>query len=363
MKKATEVVRFFFFSELDLESGKSIIFVNKRAICYYKNEINMKRISEYFENETQSLLQRYSNIESLIPKIKKPKNSDTLPEGSYHTGEEGRFLEELIKSILNKHLPESLRAISGFILRPATQIGKDDSRRIRDQKTDLHSTQLDIIVYDIKSYPVFETFGDFAIVPPEGVIAIISVKKNLYFGQIENEIKALNYAASLCWTYNYREDSSGYKGHEIIKGPITALITFKNKANKADLSGDIMNILSLIYDESTPADSMIKQISVINEMTLFRGKERFERNKKFRIPFIKYNHTERINFPIQMILRSILEIYYDQTRSTLKVRPGYIDFDTSTLQETEFNGKLFTTKIKLDFEFMETQRGFLTNEL
>jgi hypothetical protein len=331
------------------------------VICHYNNEISMKRISEYFENETQSLLHRYSNIESLIPKVKKPKNSDSIPEGSYHTGEEGRFLEELIKSILNKHLPESLRAVSGFILRPATQIGKDDTRRIRDQKTDLHSTQLDIIVYDLKSYPVFETFGDFAIAPPEGVIAIISVKKNLYFGQIENEIKALNYAASLCWTYNYREDSAGYKGQEIIKGPITALLTFKNKAINRDLSGDIMNILSSTYDESTPADSMIKQISVINEMTLFRGKERFE-DEKFRIPFIKFNHAERINFPIQMILRSILEVYYDQTRSTLQVRPGYIDFDTKTLQEKEFNGKLVTTKIKLDFEFMENQREFLTNE-
>ena len=320
----------------------------------------MKRISEYFENESQALLKRYSNIESLIPKVKKPKNSGTLPDGSYHTGEEGRFLEELIKSILNKHLPEGLRAISGFILRPATQIGVDDSRRIRDQKTDLHSTQLDIIVYDVKSYPVFESFGDFAIVPPEGVIAIASVKKNLYFNQIESEIKALNYAASLCWTYSYREDSEGYKGHEIIKGPITAILSFRNKANKADLVGEIMKILASTYDECTPADSMIKQISVIDELTLFRGKERFE-EEKYTIPFIKFNHTERINFPIQMLLRSILEVYYDQTRSSLKIRPGYIDFDTKTLQEKEFNGKLVTTKNKMDFEFMEKQKEYLTN--
>ena len=40
----------------------------------------------------------------------------------------------------------------------------------------MHSTQLDIIVYDSAKYPIFQRFGESVIVPPEGVVGIISVK-------------------------------------------------------------------------------------------------------------------------------------------------------------------------------------------
>ena len=155
-----------------------------------------KGISEYFENETQALLTRYKNLEKLIPKVKTNKKSGKIAAGSYHPAEEGRFLEEILKSLLNEHLPKGIRAITGFILRPATQVGLDDNRRQRDQIEDLHSPQIDIIVYDTINYPIFESFGDFAIVPPEGVLGIISVKKNLYLNQIVSELKALKYSAA-----------------------------------------------------------------------------------------------------------------------------------------------------------------------
>lgn len=42
-----------------------------------------------------------------------------------------------------------------------------------------HSSQLDLIVYDSEHFPVYQRFGDTAVVLPEGVIAVISVKKHL----------------------------------------------------------------------------------------------------------------------------------------------------------------------------------------
>tara|TARA_R110001592_G_scaffold88299_12_gene260088 strand:- start:2005 stop:2994 length:990 start_codon:yes stop_codon:yes gene_type:complete len=326
--------------------------------------IQEKRISDYFENETQSLLNRYSNIESLIPKVKGRKDTGTIPEGAYHTAEEGRFLEEILKTILNKHLPKGIRAITGFILRPASQVGEDDNRRKRDQKIDLHSPQLDIIVYDTQNFPVFESFGDFAIVPPEGVIGIVSVKKNLYLNQVEDEIQALKYSASLCWNYNYREDVSGYKAgkddyRQLVKGPVTALLTFKNKETQEGLTNKIFDLVKNIYDEKTPSDGMIKQISVINEFTLYRGKERIK-GDKFRVPFIKYDHTDRINFAIQMLLRSLFEVYYDRSRSPINIRPGYIHFDIDTLKNKEFNHTVKSKKSSLDFEYLESTMDYLT---
>ena len=148
-----------------------------------------QRIRDFFNNECRSLLSTYRNIESLIPSEKK--------SGAAHTGEEGRYIESLIRAFLNKHLPKELEALSGFIIRPAVKVGDHD--RVRRQiEEDQHSTQIDIIVYDSTNYPIYERFEEFVIVPPEGVISIISVKKNLYEGQLNKELENLVNAAQLC---------------------------------------------------------------------------------------------------------------------------------------------------------------------
>ena len=318
-----------------------------------------KGISEYFENETQALLTRYKNLEKLIPKVKTNKKSGKIAAGSYHPAEEGRFLEEILKSLLNEHLPKGIRAITGFILRPATQVGLDDNRRQRDQIEDLHSPQIDIIVYDTINYPIFESFGDFAIVPPEGVLGIISVKKNLYLNQIVSELKALKYSAALCWHYNYNKDlKNGYNGNEIVKGPVTAIIAFSSKEKESSLAKNISYFIKTTHDIHSSADGIIKQISIIEKFTIFRGKERLKKNQ-YRIPFIKFDHKKRINFPIQILLRSLFEVYYDRTRSPVKIRPGYIDFDEKTLLNKNFDQKIYCKKNKLDFEYMINNKDYL----
>ena len=67
--------------------------------------------------------------------------------------------------------------LTGFILRAGVKSPDSVKQRRRDE--DQHSGQLDLIVYDTEM-PVYQRFGDTAVVPPEGVIAVISVKKNLY---------------------------------------------------------------------------------------------------------------------------------------------------------------------------------------
>lgn len=55
----------------------------------------------------------------------------------------------------------------------------------------MHSTQLDIIVYDSAKYPIFQRFGESVIVPPEGVVGIISVKKHLHDTDVTHELSVL----------------------------------------------------------------------------------------------------------------------------------------------------------------------------
>ena len=135
-------------------------------------------IQKYFQQEALSMLDAYKNFETLIPSSK--------GTGAAHKGEDGRFVENLIRSFLSKYLPKDLEVLTGFIVCPAVKVGKNDKSRKNDK--DSHSTQLDIIVYNSVQYPVFLRSNDTVIVPPEGIIAIISVKKTLNPDDIENEL-------------------------------------------------------------------------------------------------------------------------------------------------------------------------------
>ena len=141
-----------------------------------------KTVREFFQIEARSLYARFKAVEKLLPNASK--------KGASHPAEEGRFVESLLRDFLNKHLPKNLHALSGFILRPSTKTGMENLERVK-KDFDIHSSQIDIIVYDLAQFPVYERFEEFCIVPPEGVIAVISVKKTLRIGDIEQEFSSL----------------------------------------------------------------------------------------------------------------------------------------------------------------------------
>lgn len=147
-----------------------------------------QQVRSFFDLEADVLDRRFQTIETLLPAEGR--------RGAAHTGEEGRYIESLLRDFLNRHLPSELCAFSGFILRTATKTGANDLRRVSE--LDKHSKQLDIIVYDRARYPVYEQFEEFAVVPPEGVIGILSVKKKLYRSQLRPELASLKGAAELC---------------------------------------------------------------------------------------------------------------------------------------------------------------------
>jgi hypothetical protein len=153
------------------------------------------RIRRFFNAEAQALRDKFLMMETLIPAVGRT--------GSGHVAEEGRYLEALLRDFLNKHLPSDVRAYSGFILRPATKTGVDDLRRVKTSD-DEHSTQLDVIIYDISRFPIYERFEEFVVVPPEGVIGIVSVKKTLRLADLTKELNSLRRAASLCEQENIR---------------------------------------------------------------------------------------------------------------------------------------------------------------
>lgn len=147
-----------------------------------------KRLEKYWADEMRSILDKYRQFEILIPSENR--------SGSAHCGEDGRYIESILKETLKKFLPVGIEVLSGFILKAGVK--SEFSGKARKNDNDNHSSQLDIILYDTQNYPVYQRFGDTAIVLPEGVLGIISVKKCLYSDELQHEIEMLIRACKLC---------------------------------------------------------------------------------------------------------------------------------------------------------------------
>lgn len=86
--------------------------------------------------------------------------------GNANWGEDGRYKEEKLKSILRNRLPNNLSVGTGFVL---NQISPSEN---------VVSKQIDILVYENSSAPIFKE-GDFVIVTQNSVKAVIEVKSRI----------------------------------------------------------------------------------------------------------------------------------------------------------------------------------------
>lgn len=271
------------------------------------------RIKEYWSREMDALLETYQQFRTLLPSEKN--------KGAVHAGEDGRYVEYLIREYLMRYLPKDLEVLTGFILRPAVTCGKNDRARKKDKHQ--NSSQLDIIVYDTAHYPVYQRFGDSVIVPPEGVIAVISVKKHLRINDIVSEIEMLGRASSLC----PHKNGEGKQA----RSPFTALITMEDKIDErykykltAEEKGKkVYNKLEKYYTGKKTLfyDEMVDFIGSLSEWGLY--KRRISRNNETSYFFYEYD-SEKRSLGFQLILQNILSVYYENTTSFL-ARPGFTD--------------------------------------
>lgn len=105
---------------------------------------------------------------------------------SIHSGEEGRFVESVLTEFLRENLPSRLTVATGFVV---------------DLNRDLHSKQTDILVYDSSRYAPYLKYGDAVVIPPESVIAAISVKEKFKYKYIKPELKSLQLIGEMCGGY------------------------------------------------------------------------------------------------------------------------------------------------------------------
>lgn len=275
-----------------------------------------KRIQEYWANEARSLLTIYQQFQTLLP--------DPKQDAAVHKGEDGRYIESLIKEYLRKILPRDLEVLTGFILRPAVKTGTYNRARAHD--CDMESSQLDIIVYDSCHYPVFQRFGDNAIVPPEGVIAIISVKKKFNNGDFEKEAKALKKASKLCRYV----DEKGVK----IRGPYLAMVAMHSiEKTLVSTQQYVFEQIKSVYSNTDDTfDDAIGLVANLEKWSVFKRKPNEASSNAQYISMIHKKGEE--HFGLQFLLTGILSVYYDPTRNS-RERPGFTAFPSGRAHDTE----------------------------
>lgn len=97
-----------------------------------------------------------------------------------HWGEDGRYKEAVIKTMIQRFLPEKFRIGSGFIVRQTLERGSHEP-----------SKQIDLIIYDT-SFPILFKENDFVILTPDSVLAIIEVKADATNQGLQQIVKKAN---------------------------------------------------------------------------------------------------------------------------------------------------------------------------
>ena len=278
-----------------------------------------RRLQEFWNQEVRALLAVYRQFETLLP------SPDA--EGAAHRGEDGRHVEALLRNYLQKYLPKDLEALTGFILRPAVKTGKNT--RNRKNERDQHSSQLDIIVCDTGTYPVFQRMGETVIVPPEAVIAVLSVKKNLRAADVVAECQALSTVGHIC-----RSDER--EARERRRGPFLALVGAGSQLadKKVPKETNIFKKLEKLYAGSSKFDDMVGFVGDLSGWYVFKARP--PANPTPSNSMAKYFylslHDDELHHSFQFLLTGILSVYYDETRRNMK-RPGYTAFPARPARE------------------------------
>ena len=171
-------------------------------------------------------------------------------------------------------------------------------------------------MYDSAKYPIFQRFGESVIVPPEGVVGIISVKKHLHDTDVTHELSVLKKAATLCKCENDKNVN--------IRGPFLALVAMDSFEKKEKCTEDwIFAKMQQEYkSEEDYFDDLIGYIGALSKWSIFKKRPK----TGAKAEYIFFDHTdEEQHIGFQFLLTGLLSVYYDETRNFIS-RPGFTAF-------------------------------------
>lgn len=149
-----------------------------------------------------------------------------------HWGEDGRYQEAVLKSVIKRFLPEKYCITSGFVIKQTNTRGEHEA-----------SKQIDILIYDT-DYPVLFKEGDFSIVTADSVEAIIEVKANIRNQGVEAVIRKANEVGQFVFNAKGNKNKNlfngvfSYAGYERLKINNSQAVQNSIKNAEASLQND-----------------------------------------------------------------------------------------------------------------------------
>ena len=122
---------------------------------------------------------------STTDELKVIKNRVRNLIGNRNWGEEGRYKEAILRSVIKRFLPQNFKIGTGFIIKR-----RENDNEINRYDID-SSRQIDILIFDA-TRPILFSEGDFYIVTPNSVRAIIEVKTNIENQNLTEILERMN---------------------------------------------------------------------------------------------------------------------------------------------------------------------------
>jgi len=163
----------------------------------------------------------------------------------------GIFREGLLRSFLRKILPNSVSISSGFIY---------------GFEVEKNSQQIDIIIWDSSKYGVIFSIDEFVIVPPESVIAIITVKSHMRKSDLENGLKNLSSVIDI--DLKFRRSRLNKKDGESIFNPIYKYFISYKKPTNIKATGEIISnfYIDLIRKNQSYTNDIFNEFNMMDPL-------------------------------------------------------------------------------------------------
>jgi hypothetical protein len=112
---------------------------------------------------------------------------------SAHYPSLGTYKERLLSETIKNYLPKSMEVGTGFVMFPHEDVDPPGGLDVHDylnRSAFTISRQCDILVFDANTYPPVFRDGDFVVVRPESVRAVIEVKSTLRLTEVNKIVQS-----------------------------------------------------------------------------------------------------------------------------------------------------------------------------
>lgn len=164
----------------------------------------------------------------------------------------GSYKERLLSEIIRKYLPRSMDVGTGFVLFPHEDTSPPGGKANHDplnRSAFALSRQCDILIFDGATYPPVFRDGDFVVLRPESVKAVVEVKGSLNVAETRNLV-----AGFIDFGRKWRTTQDFYRSHHQKTTQAPALLAMawsiakrrngRLETNPAKLRDQIANIYS-----------------------------------------------------------------------------------------------------------------------